>query len=207
MTSLVLTHIEKRFNQRIIFSDVNLSIDRGEVLGIVGKNGSGKSTLLKIMAGVLAPNKGTVSIRVDGKTIDGDHVHKHIGFCSPYLQMFDEFSSKENIQFVARARGMKLLAAQSGAWLQGVGLPADREDAIIGYSSGMKQRMKLLFATMHHPDILFLDEPITNLDQEGIDIVYSIVRQFKQRGIVVIATNQKSDLDVCDRLYDLEERK
>lgn len=205
MTSLTVQNIRKQFNRRIIFDNVSFEVIRGEVFGITGRNGSGKSTLLKIIAGVLAPTKGTVTLMRDDNRIPSEVTYRSVGYHAPYLQLFEEFSAVENIQFFARIRDIKLDRADIESLLRKVGLPTDRKDAIRGYSSGMKQRMKLIFAILHSPEFLFLDEPTTNLDADGISIVYSIVEEHRNRGCVVIATNDQSDIEQCDRSFNLND--
>ncbi len=205
MTSLTVQNIRKQFNRRIIFDNVSFEVTRGEVFGITGRNGSGKSTLLKIIAGLLAPTKGTVTLTRDSNQILPEVTYQSVGYHAPYLQLFEEFSAVENIQFFARIRDIKLDRADIESMLKKVGLPTDRKDAIRGYSSGMKQRMRLIFAILHSPEFLFLDEPTTNLDADGISIVYSIVEEHRNRGCVVIATNDQSDIERCNRFFNLND--
>lgn len=203
MTSVTLTNIEKQFNRRIIFRDVSFRAIEGQVFAITGKNGSGKSTLLKIMAGVLAPTKGKVAWQANGSEVLADRAYQAIGYCAPYVQMFEEFSAVENIQFFARVRNQKISVNEIHSLLTRIGLPLDRKDPMKSFSSGMKQRMKLIFAIMNKPSILFLDEPTTNLDEEGIAAVRSIMKECREDTCVVVATNHRSDLELCDEVLDL----
>lgn len=195
--------LSRQFNRRHIFRDVTFAVGEGEVFGITGKNGSGKSTLLKILGGVLSPSGGAVRYTIGGAPVAAEHLHRHIGFAAPYLALFEEFSAEENLRLFARIRRVPLTTAEARAMLDRVGLPTDRADPIRAFSSGMKQRMKLLFATLHRPPILLLDEPISNLDADGIAVVYDIVREHAERGCVVIATNDRSDIDRCHRTVQL----
>lgn len=204
--SIRAASVTKSFNRRRIFEEVSFDIRPGEVFGITGNNGSGKSTLLKIIAGVLAPNRGGVEFSLGGKRLPDEIRYASIGFLAPYLQLFEEFSAAENIRFFASIRGMKMTRSGAGELLAGVGLPADRRDPIRGFSSGMKQRMKLIFATMHAPRFLLLDEPTTNLDAAGVATVYAAVEAQRARGCVLIATNDESDIARCGRVYDLNRR-
>ncbi len=202
-TSIRAASVTKSFNRRSIFENVGFDVRPGEVFGITGNNGSGKSTLLKIVAGVLAPNRGSVEFSLDGSILPQETRFASVGFLAPYLQLFEEFSAAENIRFFASIRGLRLARKEAAELLAGVGLPADRRDPVRGFSSGMKQRMKLIFATMHAPRFLLLDEPTTNLDAAGIATVYAAVEAQRSRGCVLIATNDESDIARCDRVYDL----
>jgi heme exporter protein A len=199
MMTVRASGVSKQFNRRNIFRDVSFDVQPGEVFGITGRNGSGKSTLLKIVAGVLSPSAGKVEYTLEGKAVDPEQVYRHIGFASPYLTLFEEFSARENIELFARIRSLRIDRTRTLALLERVGLPTDRDDPIRSYSSGMKQRMKLIFAILHEPPVLLLDEPVSNLDTDGMDIVYSVVEEHRRRGPVIIATNDASDIARCDR--------
>ena len=160
--------IAKKFNRNAIFSDVDFEVRPGEVFGITGRNGSGKSTLLKMLGGILTPSKGTIAYRLDGAEVTREQLHRHIGYVAPYLVLYEEFSAEENIRLFASIRGLSKNDIDPAALLERVGLPASRKDPIRAFSSGMKQRMKQIFAIMHRPSLLLLDEPISNLDTDGI---------------------------------------
>jgi heme exporter protein A len=195
--------LSQTFGRKTIFRDVALAVSAGEVFGITGRNGSGKSTLLKILGGVLGPSTGETRYTISGTAVPRDTLHRHIGFVAPYLSLFEEFSAEENLRIFARIRGLRSSPRDARTLLERVGLPVDRRDPIRAFSSGMKQRMKLAFAVLHRPELLFLDEPISNLDAEGIAIVYGIVEEQRNRGCTVIATNDASDIARCDRTVEL----
>ena len=200
---ITVRNVTKSFHRARILNDVSFDVSAGEVVGITGRNGSGKSTLLKIVAGLLQPNAGSVEYTRGGVKLPMDRLHECLGFVAPYLQLFDEFSAEENLAFYADARGLNLSRDDLRASIESVGLPPGRKDPIRAFSSGMKQRMKLLFATLHAPPFLLLDEPISNLDADGIAAVYAIVARQRREGCVIIASNDQSDVDQCDRIVRL----
>ncbi len=195
--------VSRTFSRAVIFRNVSFEVKEGEVFGITGRNGSGKSTLLKIAAGVLSPSSGSVAWALNGAGVDARHVHRHIGFAAPYLSLFDDFSAEENLDLYASIRGLAFGGNRARDLLEQVGLPTDRGDPIRTFSSGMKQRMRLLFALLHSPPALLLDEPVSNLDEDGIDVVRSIINNQRERGCVIIATNDRSDIEQCDRTINL----
>ncbi len=205
-TSMAGDGLSKIFSRRRIFSDVGFSIHQGEALAITGRNGSGKSTLLKILAGVLSPTKGTVKLTVQGEDVPASWRFRQLGFVAPYLQLYDEFSGWENLELCGRIRGMKTNRKECNLLLTKVGLLERAQDPVRTYSSGMKQRLKYAFALLHHPPALLLDEPRSNLDAEGIGIVYSIIEEQKRLGFVIIATTDEDDLGYCGSRIDLNER-
>jgi heme exporter protein A len=195
--------ILKKFNRRPVFAPVSFDLAPGEVFGITGRNGSGKSTLLRIVGGLLAPSNGNITYRIDGRELDREKLHHVIGYAAPYLTLFEEFSAAENIELFASIRGLPLARGEARDLLTRVGLPTDRRDPIRAFSSGMKQRLKLIFAVMHRPPLLLLDEPISNLDSDGVAAVYELVRAHRALGSVIIATNDASDIAQCDRTLAL----
>lgn len=197
--------LRKEYNRRTVFRDVSFSASSGETLLITGRNGSGKSTLVKIICGVLTPGGGTFSF-----TADPDEPHRDrrglFGLVSPYLQMFEEFSAVENLAIAMGIRGLPFDPARADALLERVAIFPRRHDPVRTYSSGMKQRVKYAFALIHTPPVLVLDEPMSNLDGEGIAIVRAIMAEQRRSGILVVATNDLSDLDTYERRVDLNER-
>lgn len=196
--------ISKKFNRRAVFRDVSFTVEPGEVFGITGRNGSGKSTLLRIVGGLLTPSGGEIQYRLGTVAVTPETLHRSIGYVAPYLTLYEEFSAEENIVLYARIRGIRHTHAETQALLERVGLPVDRRDPIRAFSSGMKQRMRLVFAILHRPPLLLLDEPISNLDSEGKRIVYGIVDEFRRHGAVIIATNDAEDIAQCDRTISVE---
>lgn len=197
------TDLKKVFNRRTIFSGVSFTVSSGETLLITGRNGSGKSTLVKILSGVLTPSAG--SVELEG-TLAVREIQGMIGLVSPYLQMFEEFSARENLAIAAGLRGLTFDGAVADALLSRVALYPRRHDPVRTYSSGMKQRVKYAFALLHRPVILILDEPMSNLDEDGIAIVRTIMEEHRVGGALVVATNDMSDIASFDRRVDLNAR-
>jgi heme exporter protein A len=201
---VVAEHISKKFNRRPVFKDISFTVEPGEVFGITGRNGSGKSTLLRIVGGLLSPSSGSMHFVNGREDVSPEDLHRHIGYVAPYLTLYEEFSAEENIALYARIRGLDYSKSEAHGLLERVGLPVDRKDPIRGFSSGMKQRMRIVFAILHQPPLLLLDEPITNLDAQGMAMVYAVVAEFRVRGTVIIATNDAEDIARCDRSISVE---
>ncbi len=195
-------NVTKTFNRRTIFREVTFSVDAGQTMLISGKNGSGKSTLVKIIVRLLTPTKGTINITGTGKK-DGGYEPGLFGLVSPYLQLYEEFSAVENLRLALAIRGLTVEIGRINALLTRVNLFARKDDPVRTYSSGMKQRAKYAFALVHHPSILVLDEPMANLDTEGIAIVRSIMDEHRIAGTLIVATNDLTDIDRHDVSVDL----
>jgi len=205
--SIQSTNLTKLFGRRLIFKEINFNwCDRG-IYGISGPNGSGKSTLVKIVAGLIAPSQGKITHSNSEGEIIPEKLHNHIGFVSPYLILYEEFSAWENLKIFAEIRGVLFNDEHILFYLEQFLLDTRKDDLVKTYSSGMKQRLKFLFALMHSPEVLIFDEPTSNLDEEGKKVVYDIVREEAKTKIVVIASNETKDLELCSEVLLLEKFK
>jgi heme exporter protein A len=200
-------NILKTYGRRLVFKNLNFSFSGNGIWGIAGPNGSGKSTLVKIIAGIVSPTKGKINHKLNDKNIVSENLHEYIGFVSPYLILYDEFSAEENLLYFAKIRGIDYNKEKVDSLLNEFLLFERRNDLLKGYSSGMKQRMKFIFALMHSPRILILDEPTTNLDISGKDSVYKIISEESASSIIITASNEQSDLSFCKEIIQLEDYK
>jgi heme exporter protein A len=206
--SITAAGMTKNFNHNIIFQNISFSLISPSSLAITGKNGTGKSTLSKIIAGLISTTRGSVSYTLNKKNIDIEVFKHHIGFVSPYLNFYDEFTALENLQILSRIRTaackdedrMKEILSLVDLWQR-------RDDLTGTFSSGMKQRLKYAFALLHNPALLILDEPTSNMDNEGIEFVRHIVKQQKKQGVLIIATNKKNETNWCDQEVHLGTNK
>ncbi len=199
--------LSKTFGRRLIFSGLNFEFSKRGIYGISGPNGSGKSTLVQIIAGLISPSRGKVRHILEGKDIIPEKLHNHIGFVSPYLVLYEEFTALENLDLFAKIRNVPFNTERIEYLLKVFLLYERKDDLVKTYSSGMKQRMKFIFAMMHSPRLLILDEPTSNLDDEGKESVYRITREQGSDSIVLIASNERSDLELCSEKIVIQNYK
>ncbi len=204
---LKVTELKKIFNNRLVFNQLNFELTSGDKFVITGKNGSGKSTLIKILAGVLTETSGKVDYFLDNKKIDRENFYQIVGLVSPYLVLYDEFTAYENLSLFSKIRGLKISEGEINEILKRVGLYERRNDLVRTYSSGMKQRMKYASAILHNPLVLLLDEPTSNLDLEGKSFVDNLVFNFREDGIVIVATNETQDFKYGEKIINLDDYK
>ncbi len=202
-----LKHVTKYFGRLLVFKDINYSFASGIVHGITGHNGSGKSTLIKIISGLNSASKGKLEYVVNGNQIEGENLFSYIGFVAPYLVLYGEFSAIENLEHFAKIRGIEFDIERAKFLLDEFNLYKRRNDLLKGFSSGMLQRMKFIFALQHDPEILFLDEPTSNLDNIGKDKVYEIIEKSGENKLVIVASNDQNDLDFCSQYLNVEQFK
>lgn len=197
--TLTATGLSKQFGRRVLFRDLSLVVGPGMVHAITGANGAGKSTLLQILAGLQPPTSGTIGLQLDGRPVPRETVPLRVGFAAPYLNVYDDFSARENLAFLARARRQRGAAARIAALLAAVGLGGREDDLVKTYSSGMRQRVRFAAALLAEPSVLLLDEPGSNLDAAGRAVVAQLVAEQRARGgAVVIATNDPQEAALCD---------
>ncbi len=206
MPRLVADNLGKRFGRRVLFRKLSFDLEGGQTLAVTGANGSGKSTLLKILAGVLRPTKGTVALHRNGRVLSGEEHPLRTGLVAPYLNVYDGFSARENLAFLAQARHLSNAAECIEAVLEQVDLAARADDLVATYSSGMKQRVKYAAALLAEPSLLLLDEPTANLDDAGLAMVERIVAYQREAGrLLIIATNVSTEAEKCDEVLCVED--
>jgi len=205
--TLTLNNLVKYFGRRLVFNGINASFESGGIYGISGPNGSGKSTLVKIIANLISPTRGKVEHKSINKIVESERLHDYIGFVSPYLFLYDEFTAEENLINISNIRGIKFNKERSDFLFTQFNLFDRRNDLLRGYSSGMKQRLKFIFAFLHEPQLIILDEPTSNLDNAGKNIVYEMIENEGKKNLVILASNEDSDLQHCKIVLNLEEFK
>jgi heme exporter protein A len=203
MISLEARNLGKWFGRRKVFDKINLFLEEKNSLVVTGRNGSGKTTLLKILCGLIPPTKGEVVISFNGKNLNRDESKNLLGLVMPDLELYEELTALENLMFLSRIRGLNPDKDELKEKIARVGLGKREDDLVFSFSSGMKQRLKYAFALLNNPEILVLDEPSANLDEEGISLVDQMVSLQKERGILILATNEKADLKYGDQIIQL----
>ncbi len=191
--------ISKKFNGFTVFDNISFTIRTGEPLAITGPNGSGKTTLLEIIAGIQPASSGKIGYLADN--IARKSILDYIGYLSPRINLYNELTAVEIIDFTLTARD--LCSGKMDNLLNEFGLHDHRNKRIIHLSSGMRQRLKFLLAVINDPPALFLDEPGSNLDKHGKDIIYSYLHSEKKDKMIIIATNEKHEADFCKRRINL----
>jgi heme exporter protein A len=200
--TIELKNVSKSFGERSVLESISLAISSG-CLVITGPNGSGKSTLLRIISGLISPTSGEVVFKSDGKLLPVEARRDLIGMVAPDLSLYEELSALENLRFFSRVRGLKIEDTELKSALENLGLAGREDDHLSSYSSGMRQRVKYAYATLHKPPVLLLDEPSTNLDEVGIEVITKVTEDYRKLGIVIIATNQPSELSFGDNVLRL----
>lgn len=199
----------KNYGMLPVLRGVNLSVRAGEFVTLVGANGAGKTTLLRIVASLLSPSDGRVSVGGWPLPQHADKVRPHLGLVSHHALLYGDLTAAENLMFFARLYDLDDREARIASALRSVGLLARQRDAVRTFSRGMTQRLTLARATLHEPDVLLLDEPYTGLDQEASHLLDDLLRREQARGrtILMITHDLAHGLNLCDRIAILSRGK
>jgi ABC-type multidrug transport system ATPase subunit len=199
-----LHDVSKRYNQNWIFKNVDLKIQAGEKLAILGINGSGKSTLLQVLSGHVLPTVGDVTYTKNNVAIPNQSWYKYIGYTGPVIELVQEFSIKEFLNYHFK---FKKPLQKVEELLDYVGLTQASNTLLTNCSSGMLQRIKLLQAMAIEKEILFLDEPTSNLDEAGIALYHQMLQDFAKDCTVIISSNDAQEYAMCERVVNINEYK
>lgn len=200
---LYIQKLSKAFNQKPIFSNLNFEIKAGNRFALTGSNGSGKSTLLKILSGGMLPTSGTILYQSDGKRIPEDSLFRHVHFVAPYNSVIEELSLRE--LFVLHQRlGLLSGFPNFKDWFSNLEYSFNPDQQIKSFSSGMKQRVKLGLALLDDRPLILLDEPTSNLDEQGKTWFFNLLGQLKEFQTLVIASNDALEISYCTQKINLE---
>lgn len=203
---IILEQIGRRFNREWIFRNINYEFLSGQSYAILGANGAGKSTLLQLISGSLTSSEGTIQYKMGDKTLDQEEVFIYQSMAAPYLELIEEFSLSELIDFHFRFKKYRL-GFDKKTIIELLGFKNAESKAIKHFSSGMKQRVKLALAFCSDTEFLLLDEPTSNLDQQGLEWYLQLATsQFKDR-LVIICSNQEQEYSFCDHRINLSDYK
>jgi ABC-type multidrug transport system ATPase subunit len=194
---IVLEGLQKKFGKQHILQDVSYTFQTGSKTVILGSNGSGKSTLIKILSGSLEATEGSPVYTFEGSNVTAKSAGLHVGIAAPYVALNPMFSLKETLafheQFCPFPEGFKLTD-----WLYKAGLAAHEDKRLSTFSSGMLQRVRLLLAVANDRPLLLLDEPLSNLDAEGVQFYTELIRSFALSKTIIVGSNyQKDEYSYC----------
>ncbi|SIS47987.1 ABC-2 type transport system ATP-binding protein [Salimicrobium flavidum] len=194
-----LNGVSHSFGNIKVLEDINLSVDKGEVFGLLGPSGSGKTTLVRIMTGMIVPDEGRVRLR--DQEMPKRSLMKRFGYMAQEDALYQELTAWENLDFFASFYLRKKKKERMEHVLHITGLTEYKERPVFKFSGGMKRRLSLAIALVHNPDILILDEPTTGLDPVLRRSIWSEFYQLKENGkTILITTHALDEAEKCDRL-------
>jgi heme exporter protein A len=197
-TQLTVADVSRHFGRRKALSRISFDCHAGEILGLLGPNGAGKSTLLSILATLLSPSSGEVTYGGHSARAAGADLRSRLGMLGHDLYLYPELTARENLSFFARLYGVPDVSARVAQSLTHANLADRADDAVTGFSRGMRQRLALERALVHAPRLLLLDEPFTGLDQASIAALVARLKGLQAEGcLIILATH---DLEVAEHV-------
>ncbi|MBS1491315.1 MAG: ATP-binding cassette domain-containing protein [Bacteroidetes bacterium] len=208
---IIANNLGKRFNREWVFRNFNYTFEAGKRYAITGPNGSGKSTLMQVLWGQMQASSGTITFHSSDNTphnpnteIDPNEIFKQVAIAAPYMDLIEEFSLREMIDFHFKFKPCRISPHRL---LEKINLPATTSKPISQYSSGMRQRLKLALAFYSETTLLFLDEPCTNLDQASVQWYHDQLNEIPSNTLVFIASNQEHEYASVDFKIDILDYK
>lgn len=219
MNKVLVKNLSYQFSRNnILFQDINFEVNEGDIFGIYGQNGAGKSTLLKLIGGLLKPqtlpaNKETnqVELIFQGKKIESNEITEYTSYIAPYYNLYEEFTFIELIEILAKIRNntkIKSILNNStdivNELMNDFKLYNKRNHKIKSYSSGMKQRCKIILGLLNDTPFYFFDEFSTNVDKEGSDITKDKIFELKNKNkVIIVATNESHEKEICNKYIQI----
>ena len=198
--------LSKRYGDLLAVDDLSLTVNPGDVLGLVGPNGAGKTTTLRCLAGIIPPSSGRVMIAGHDLLADPISAKRALAFFPDEPRLFDYLTVRQHLTFVARVYGVKEYHSRADALLEEFELTGKSGELPGELSRGMKQKLAIACGLLHEPKVLFFDEPLTGLDPLGIRRMKNSIRQRARDGATVVLSSHLMGLleEVCSHLLILK---
>lgn len=198
---VVIEHLVKQFGKLRAIDDLTMTINTGETFGLIGPNGSGKTTLIRILVGLARPTSGT--LRVLHERVPNSRVLAQTGYMTQLSALYNDLTARENLQFFCSIYGVrgKEQGQRIQEILERVDLADRANDVVSKFSGGMKQRLSLACALVHHPRLVFLDEPTVGVDPELRRSFWNYFAQLNTEGVtIIVSTHHLDEAARCTRL-------
>ncbi len=195
--------LTRRFGEFTAVSDLSFEIEKGEIFGFLGPNGAGKSTTIRMLCGVLAPSSGKARALGRDLFTEADQVRARVGYMSQKSSLLTDLTVAENLRFFGGLYGLsgQALAAEVEFRLREMQVWEHRDLLVAGLSTGERQRVALASATLHRPEILFLDEPTSGVDPLRRRLFWGAMDELVAEGMsILVTTHNLGEADQCDRL-------
>lgn len=205
---IAVKEVSKAFGKKTVLSEVSLTVEQGEIFGLLGPSGSGKTTLVRLITGLDVPEKGFISVL--GEQMPKLGILSRIGYMAQSDALYGELTALENLEFFSALYGLRgaalKLRIQEVAEL--VKLSDDLRMPVHQFSGGMKRRLSLAVALMHKPEVLILDEPTVGIDPVLRKSVWNELHLLRGQGVTILVTTHVMDeAEKCDRLAMIRDGK
>ncbi len=206
-----VNQVSKSFGNRHAIANVTFSLQTGEILGLLGPNGSGKSTLMKTIVGIIKADAGRIQVFGTDVASDPVAIKGMVGFVPESPRLYEFLSAIEYLDFIADVHRLAKGERHERIleFLKALDLEGRENELIHGYSQGMKQKLAIAAALMHHPRVLILDEPLNGLDPRSARIVKDVIHKFRDNGVPTIFSTHVLEIAdaMCDRIIIMDNGK
>jgi ABC-2 type transport system ATP-binding protein len=194
--------LTREFGSRVAVDNLDLKVKPGEVLGFLGPNGAGKTTTIRMLAGILGPSRGYATIAGIRCDQEPERVHEVVGLLTELPGFYDRLGARRNLEYFGRFYARPDLDTRIEQYLKLMDLWPRRDEPVGRFSKGMKQRLALVRAVLHEPQVLLLDEPTAGLDPESAGEVRNLVLRLRGQGrTVFLSTHNLEEAEqLCDRI-------
>ena len=203
---IITENLGKKFRNEWIFRNLNYEFQSGESYTFIGANGSGKSTLMQVLSGFMPHSEGLINYQCSQKSLTIDDYYKHLVIAAPYLELIEDFTLTEIIEFHVKFKPFKNNLS-TNEFIDFIELPKAQNKEVKFFSSGMKQRVKLGLAFWSDCEILMLDEPTSNLDAEATSWYLRNVQEHSKNRLLFICSNQPSEYEFCKNILNIQDYK
>ena len=199
-----LGKVAKRYRDIVAVDSIDLGVEYGEIFGLLGPNGSGKTTILKMILGLVKPDSGSINVLGINVEEDPIAVKRRVGYVPEASRMYEFLTGLEYLDLTGDIYGMIPMEKKKriDEYLEALELEGREGDMISSYSQGMKQKVAVISALMHNPEILLLDEPLSGLDPRSARIIKDLLRKLASKGVTTIMSTHILEIAqaMCDRI-------
>lgn len=202
MSVISISNLRKHFGAAYVLKGIDLSFEKGEIIGYIGPNGAGKSTTIKILTGIIPDFDCDVDILGMDIRKQALDVKQRVGYIPEQAAIYEVLTPLEYLTFIGRLYGLEQSVIDKKSWelLRLFSLGDKTDMRMNGFSKGMKQKVLLISGLMHNPEIIFLDEPLSGLDANAVILVKEILSQLKQSGKTIFYSSHI--MDVVEKISD-----
>ncbi|MGQ0507399.1 MAG: ABC transporter ATP-binding protein [Myxococcaceae bacterium] len=210
MNALSVAQLSKRFGDRIAVEGLTFEVRAGEVFGLLGPNGAGKTTTVRMLTGLLSPSSGEATVCGIPLGSDGETLRKTIGLLTEQPGLYDRLTARENLRFFIKLHELneKRTWPRLQSYLERFGLKGREDEPCGGFSKGMRQKLAIVRALVHDPQIIFLDEPTSGLDPESARTVRDAVAELAKEGrTIILCSHNLAEVErLCQRVAIVKQR-
>ncbi|NMB07255.1 MAG: ABC transporter ATP-binding protein [Tissierellia bacterium] len=209
MSLIEVKNITKRFDENIVLDNISFSVDEGDIFGLIGPNGAGKSTLINIITGLWDCDKGDVIIGGYDIKTEPIKVKEQIGLVPQEIALIDNVSAYDNLEFFGSLYGLKgkLLKERIDEAFEIIGLQDKRKEKVKKFSGGMKRRLNIAAAIMHHPRILIMDEPTVGIDPQSRNHIFEFTKKTNRENktTIIYTSHYMEEVEMlCNNIFIMD---